>query len=303
MAIFRTQNKVPAVYCDQSRDFQLLCRLYDAVFNSVKFDIDSMEKLTDTTTCRSDILPLLSTKLGFFTREDIETSHYRYILSGFPYLIRNKGSIASIRYAMNLFLKMHHIVTDISVWYTEEGTTVNHTKVNDHTIIIGIEAALKNTYILDEIFKYILPIGYGFYIYFYNSIEEIDSYINKDEAVLLFVSDNVNSQVRDSKFNNDYYNRLIGAVDTISIDTTSSIVPTENNTYNPGDKSMFIGMFDSIPTGNFDEGNIALIKVANSDNYQEYIYHSGVWQESTIDKNSNDNFILNQVKEGDLSNG
>lgn len=312
MAVFRTQNKVPAVYCDQSRDFQLLCRLYDAVFNSVKFDIDSMEKITDTSDCRSDILPLLSTKLGFFTRTDIETSHYRYILNGFPYLIRNKGSIASIRYAMNLFLKMHHIVTDISVWYTEEGTTVNHTKVNDHTIIIGIEAALKNTYILEEIFKYILPIGYGFYIYFYNSIEEIDSYINKDEAVLIFVSDNINAQVRSNNIEidatkrttvNDYYNRLIGAVDTVSIDTISSVIPTENGTYNPGDSSMFIGIFKSIPSIDAIEGNIALIKETDSDNYKEYIYTSGEWKERQKDSNTTDDFILNQTKQGDAFNG
>ena len=136
----------------------------------------------------------------------------------------------------------------------------------------------------------------------YNSIEEIDSYINKDEAVLIFVSDNINAQVRSNNIEidatkrttvNDYYNRLIGAVDTVNIDTISSVIPTENGTYNPGDSSMYIGIFKSIPSIDAIEGNIALIKETDSDNYKEYIYTSGEWKERQKDSNTTDDFILN----------
>ena len=299
MAIFRTQNNVPAVYCDESRDFQIFCRLYDAVFNSIKFNIDSIENLTDTSLCQDNVLELLATKLGFFTKETIEPYYYRFILQGFVRAVKNKGSITSIRYAVNLFLKMHHIVTDVSVWYTEEGTMINHTKINDHTIIIGIEAALKNTYILDEIFKYILPVGYGLYIYFYNSINEIETYVNKNEAVLIYVSHNINSQVRAKSVDDNYYNRLIGAVDTIEIDSISSIIPTKNNSYLPGDDSMFIGILDKLPEGEFIDGNIELIKIESTDNYQQYMYKDGAWQKTNLDKTVNTNFMLNQTKEED----
>ena len=299
MAIFRTQNNVPAVYCDESRDFQIFCRLYDAVFNSIKFNIDSIENLTDTSLCQDNVLELLATKLGFFTKETIEPYYYRFILHGFVRAVKNKGSITSIRYAVNLFLKMHHIVTDVSVWYTEEGTMINHTKINDHTIIIGIEAALKNTYILDEIFKYILPVGYGLYIYFYNSINEIETYVNKNEAVLIYVSHNINSQVRAKSVDDNYYNRLIGAVDTIEIDSISSIIPTKNNSYLPGDDSMFIGILDKLPEGEFIDGNIALVKIENTNNYQQYTYKDGAWQKTNLDKTVNTNFMLNQTKEED----
>lgn len=299
MAIFRTQNNVPAVYCDESRDFQIFCRLYDAVFNSIKFNIDSIENLTDTSLCQDNVLELLATKLGFFTKETIELYYYRFILQGFVRAVKNKGSITSIRYAVNLFLKMHHIVTNVSVWYTEEGTVINHTKINDHTIIIGIEAALKNTYILDEIFKYILPVGYGLYIYFYNSINEIETYVNKNEAVLIYVSHNINSQVRAKSVDDNYYNRLIGAVDTIEIDSISSIIPTKNNSYLPGDDSMFIGILDKLPEGAFIDGNIALVKIENTNNYQQYTYKDGAWQKTNLDKTVNTNFMLNQTKEED----
>ena len=299
MAIFRTQNNVPAVYCDESRDFQIFCRLYDAVFNSIKFNIDSIENLTDTSLSQDNVLELLATKLGVFTKETIESYYYRFILQGFVRAVKNKGSITSIRYAVNLFLKMHHIVTNVSVWYTEEGTVINHTKINDHTIIIGIEAALKNTYILDEIFKYILPVGYGLYIYFYNSINEIETYVNKNEAVLIYVSHNINSQVRAKSVDDNYYNRLIGAVDTIEIDSISSIIPTKNNSYLPGDDSMFIGILDKLPEGAFIDGNIVLVKIENTNNYQQYTYKDGAWQKTNLDKTVNTNFMLNQTKEED----
>lgn len=51
MSVRRLQNNVPEVYVKESRDFQLLCRLYDCILNGVKFDIDSMLNITDSKSC------------------------------------------------------------------------------------------------------------------------------------------------------------------------------------------------------------------------------------------------------------
>ena len=42
MAMIRLQNSTPSEYCAQSRDFQLLCKLYDTVFNSLQFNISTI---------------------------------------------------------------------------------------------------------------------------------------------------------------------------------------------------------------------------------------------------------------------
>ena len=59
--LFRLQNNVPSVYVNSSRDFQLLCRLYDAAFNNVMFDADSISDITNTDRCSARVLPLLQT--------------------------------------------------------------------------------------------------------------------------------------------------------------------------------------------------------------------------------------------------
>ncbi len=62
MKLIRLQNMVPEVYPNNSRDFQLFCRLYDCVFNGNKFDIDSILDICDTEYIDSKLLRLLQSK-------------------------------------------------------------------------------------------------------------------------------------------------------------------------------------------------------------------------------------------------
>ena len=80
MKLLRLQGEVPDPYVEQSRDFQLLVRLYDCVINSTKFDVDSIKKITDTSKIRTNLLSLLQTKLGFFSNAEIDDTSLRLIL-------------------------------------------------------------------------------------------------------------------------------------------------------------------------------------------------------------------------------
>ncbi len=46
--MIRTQEMVPDYYIEKSRDFQILCRLYDFVLNPVKYNADTLLDTTDT---------------------------------------------------------------------------------------------------------------------------------------------------------------------------------------------------------------------------------------------------------------
>ena len=46
--LFRTQDNVPEIYVNESRDFQLLCRLKDVMINGVKYAIDSINHTSNT---------------------------------------------------------------------------------------------------------------------------------------------------------------------------------------------------------------------------------------------------------------
>ena len=53
------EKGVPPVYVDESRDFQYFLRAYNAVFNMVKHDTDTLKYLTSTKECQSKVLSLL----------------------------------------------------------------------------------------------------------------------------------------------------------------------------------------------------------------------------------------------------
>lgn len=204
--ILRVENNVPSVYCNESRDFQLLCRLYTILVNSVKYQSDSMKYLTDTYRCKSTVLPLLQTKIGFFTPEVYDDDTLRHVISGFPIMVKNKGSLLAIQQAVNMFLKIFDIRTKVIVQYTTSETTMYDIHINDHTILIGVQSALnKGTKLLTDMMRYAMPTGFGIYIYYYQSLEDITEVLFNEDATLLFVTDGINSNVR-TKLSSEFPN-------------------------------------------------------------------------------------------------
>ena len=155
MSFIRLQENVPEVYINASRDFQLLCRLYDCMINSVKFSIDGVLRVIDTRLCSNALLSLLQTKLGFFTEKDFSYDEIRYVLRAFPDIIKYKGSKRGILQAVYVFCKLKHIQTIPNI------EIIN--KQNDkpiYQINIILYATPQDTTLLGEIFRYILPTGY-----------------------------------------------------------------------------------------------------------------------------------------------
>ena len=168
------EKNVPPVYVDESRDFQYFLRVYDAVFNMVKEDTDTLMYLTSSKECQSRVLPLLKTKLGFFTNYSFNDDMIRGILAGFPTMVKNKGSLEAIQQALSVFLKVLNIRTEIILKVTgdEPELVEGSIKVGDHTIVIAIDSAIKDFYILEELFRYIIPAGYSYAFFFYKEISE-----------------------------------------------------------------------------------------------------------------------------------
>ena len=148
--VFRLQNNVPDVYVDQSRDFQLFCRLYDSVFNGVKFSIDSIKRATKTTECDSSLLELLQTKLGLFNSSKVDHDELRCLLAVFPTLMRYKGSRKAIDYVLTLYTHLTNSIVG----------TYNANFLKEHRLVLTFDAPLRNDTILLEILQYILPTGY-----------------------------------------------------------------------------------------------------------------------------------------------
>ena len=147
--MFRLQEHMPDVYVNESRDFQVLCRLYDFLFNGIKFDIDSIININDAFRINERLLPLLAIKEGFFTDVQFDSKTLRYILKAFPYIIKYKGTKKGLELAVNTILKLE-ASSDVPQITIDENKTI--------TVITQIKQIEHRT-ALEELLKYVLPIG------------------------------------------------------------------------------------------------------------------------------------------------
>ena len=259
MSLLRLQNRTPSYYCSESRDFQLLCRLYDNTVNAILYDVDTIPSILSTRNCRNTVLPLLQTKLGFFTEKEFNNVALRYVLESFPSLVKKKGALKAFEESLNAFIKINNILSPITIYFSKEPLTLyNKFTIPDHSLLIGINTGFEDTSILDEIFKYIVPVGIGYYFYFYTQVSAKTQQYIKDNAKLIFVSHNINSQLRDSNqlsrglsnaipfYTDSMDNRLTGAVDTINLATTDTIIPIKSLSI--PNESLFIGQYETETT-------------------------------------------------------
>ena len=168
--MFRVQDNVPEVYINESRDFQILARLSDVLFSGMKYDIDSMVNILDATLARDTMLELMCTKIGFFPRVHIDANVLKYIIASFPYIIKYKGTLKGIQYAVNAILKAENNpdaigvpkVIPVAAASNDEGSAQF-----PYTIYIYTTVQLYNKLALKEVLRYVLPAGYNYQLLSY----------------------------------------------------------------------------------------------------------------------------------------
>lgn len=211
--MLRLQNNVPDIYVNQSRDFQLLCRLYDCINNGVKYDIDTISKVIDTDFCNSKLLSLLQTKIGFLPDTSFNNDIMRIVLKAFPHIIKDKGSLIGIKEAVYTFFKAYKINTIAKIQIINK--TVEESEIVDkYSVEIGIRAGqMFDTTLLEELLKYILPTGYTYNIYYFTELAETNSIgYHKNNIFGLYVTDKKNAETRNAADNNTFIDRVEGAV-------------------------------------------------------------------------------------------
>ena len=225
--LLRLQDNTPTAYTEDSRDFQLMLRLLDCVNNGVGFYIDSITNTVDTKSCSASLLELLKTKIGFFSNVEFQERELRYILRGFPYIMKYKGSLRGIQEAVYMYMNAKGISCPHKV-YTDK---------SEHKIVIYIESDVSDVTILDEVFKFIVPAGYQVEYIFYQPTTEQSEYVYRLSGNLLNASDSANSVLRGSTqgtiggssvyadaFNEEFIPQVLGSVGT------ANVIGSENTT-------------------------------------------------------------------------
>ena len=160
--MFRVQRNVPEVYVNESRDFQLLSRLYDCWQGSVNYNVLSMVNALEPTTALDRVLELLATRVGFFPRVHLDANILRYIIASFPYILKNKGTSTGIREAVYAIMK-----AEVDPKATEEVVITIDTP--DRNVTIATQNDIYNKIALREVMRYVLPFGYTYSLVRYTS--------------------------------------------------------------------------------------------------------------------------------------
>lgn len=187
--MFRTQENIPEIYVNESRDFQLLCRAKDIIQGATKYTIDSLRHLSNTLEMNSTLLPLLKSKVGFFKDESLSEDQLRYLLTGFPYLLRYKGSRKAIESAVYLWFRVNRIGGKLI------SLIIDNTK---YEININIDTPPQDTQLLDNLFTYLIPTGYIINYNFASSTKINTKYSITTRLGAMIVGQNDNSHLRNS---------------------------------------------------------------------------------------------------------
>lgn len=149
--MIKTRDLVPGVYYNESRDFQVLGRTFEILFNYIKTNADLMEGLPFSKNCDIHLLPLLATSLGFSNKRNYSKEELSALCSSFIALLRIKGTRTAIQQAVNLMLHAHNINKIARV-----------EQESDFNFNIYIPQELEDITILEDIFEYILPCGFTY---------------------------------------------------------------------------------------------------------------------------------------------
>lgn len=220
--MFRLANNVPEVYVQKSRDFQLFTRLYDSVFNGVKYSTDALQLTLSTKECNQSLLELLKTKLGLFSDVTLTDYELRCVLQAFPTLIRHKGSWQGVDDILNLFQR-------INLNHGDRGH-VNKETANkeNYQIVLEFNHPLNNDKLLMELLRYVLPTGYTV-VYTVAETSTANTVIAVKDEVKYIVTDKANLpeayQVKSAEISKD---QNVGDLIDTYLNTTGLVNPPED---------------------------------------------------------------------------
>ena len=169
--MIKLKDYTPSVYYKESRDFQLLGRLFDVVLNSVKTEADLMYYMPVSDNSNDKLLNLLALTLGFKANKQYNSKQLRAICSVFPEIIRNKGSIKAVQVACNALFNASGAEQNLDYDFT-----ANKDKME---LNLYIPQDFGDVSIITNLLSYVLPAGMSCNIirelrYTTSSMTEID---------------------------------------------------------------------------------------------------------------------------------
>ena len=146
--MIKLQDLTPAVYYEQSRDFQFIGRLYDLVLNYIKTNAANLYNLPVGKNMDEQLLNLLALTLGFKPTKNYNSKQLRAICSVLPTILRHKGSIQALVLATNALLAAEGVRQPLDyTMHPKEGIT------------LYVAQELDDLNLFTDLLDYLLPAG------------------------------------------------------------------------------------------------------------------------------------------------
>lgn len=189
--MIRTQELVPDYYIEKSRDFQVLCRILDYLYNSTQYNTSTMLNMTSTRRAKDTVLPLIGDKFGIYEKDAYSA---RQLLEALPTALKYKGSMHSVLMLINAFLDYMDVFDFATVYNAkdkesaEQVSLILNRKVSTYTLVIVLSTYpnLTNLRILDTYLKMVIPSGMFIqYVFGFNK-KILDKYKYEDFVILYY---------------------------------------------------------------------------------------------------------------------
>lgn len=157
-------KQTPLEYSKQSRDYQVLARLYTSLFNINKMYIDNMQVWDNDIDNR--LTTLRSRTLNFIPKHSWDLDDLDSAISCFKYIMRKKGTVTAIQFCLTILLRIRKLNGEVS---EESGTLIINNEENK--IEVRIPSQLASVGVVEDLFEYLLPAGVTYRITEYTQAE------------------------------------------------------------------------------------------------------------------------------------
>ena len=160
------QKSVPEIYYNASRDFQFVARTLEVLVNYLKTNADIMKAFPLSDNFDVHLVTLLAYTLGFNSKHNYNANDLLNVCSSFATIIKNKGSITSIKLAVNALLNAQQI---------DKRAEVSFDRNDSHNLLIYLPIEVSDIVLLEDLFDYILPCGFTYSFIYANFTEEYEA--------------------------------------------------------------------------------------------------------------------------------
>jgi len=153
--MIKVKNLVPDVYYKESRDFQVLGRTYEALFNYLKNEVDMIESNPLSANSDERLLDLLSLTLGFKSKHNYNHRQLKAMCYSLAEILRYKGTKKAIELAIKVLMQAENVKAEAEIDVDPEEGNIN----------VYLSEQIGDLNLFNDLLEYILPAGMSCLVY------------------------------------------------------------------------------------------------------------------------------------------